>query len=244
VNEKFVDISRFLGKSKDRISTLGVELEGGWVNPKFTLERDTSVRLDPAKVEGYQILGKRIITGEMVSPVIDRKMLAPWVKQHYPALVNETCGLHLHMAPRTAMLYTRLVREEYMWTVVEFLGRWAEEVKLDKTNVLWTRLAGHSEYCRLVFWPDDQIQTTVKDHNRTRKGNRYTAINYCYGLHQTVECRILPMFDSAEISISSLERLLDITNAFLAATARREEKLSFSSQIDTSSFEERLIECV
>lgn len=249
--EKFVDVSKWLAKPwnqlkglRNRVYRVGIELEGGWkvLPPGTMLVRDGSVfRRDG--VETYTPLGmsrplQRQLVGELPSPVLvpyssDPNVLTmeKWLNQHYPQYSDFTCGLHVHMSFRNYFYWHQLMRDEkgqYMWTMVEFLRRWAEEKvaakKLPKDHCIFERLKGESEYCQAVWHPDLQIVKRGKEFDHHGHGHRYTIINFS-GRTQTIESRVLPMFASAELALSAIERTLQITSAFLAATAAREKPI-------------------
>lgn len=249
----FIDISSHLGKVRSRIDQIGVELEGGWTKlPKGTaaLVHDGSVKfdslMDPA-VGHPMVDGKLLRPGEMVSPPMPQSMLNAWLTQHFPQKVNETCGLHIHMSFKSPLIYQRLMDASFGKTILEFLSRWGEqEVKdgnLLKTHPLFRRLAGTSEFCQDAFFADDQASMARKDYQRNRPGHRYTVVNYPYRMHQTVEVRVLPMFDSVAQTERALVRVMDITNAWLVA-GRKIPKLDSSWKIEDDRLSEERIECV
>lgn len=240
---EILNIDRWLqpdNAPKNRIERIGVELEGGWEHlPEGTnLEHDGSVTGFKALATGVQLR-----TGEIPSPPKIPAAMWPWVKKFYPQYVNNTCGMHLHMSFASAKLYQMLMVEDFQLTMIEYLKRWAEEEKLPKRtstaagtvrHPIWDRLEGKNVYCQFKFWPDKQAAQKRKSHNRDVEGHRYTAINYCFGLNdcQTVEVRILPMFDSYQQAIRALQRVMLITNASLLALAKREAKTEENFKLD------------
>lgn len=190
-------------------------------------------------------------TGELPSPkialTVDRKPSKDWevwVKKFHPSHVNGTCGMHVHMSFARPYRYQRLMVPSFPSTVVEEFAKWAISTKLPGEHPLWSRLAGTSEYCQHKFYADLQASTTEKDYDHHRPGCRYTVINYCWGRYKTIECRLLPMFEKPEDSIAAIKHLLWITNAFLRATSRREEKLRVDTWVDPDPFIEESTECV
>ena len=254
-----MDISDRLGKARNRIYKVGVELEGGWdVLPQGVpqLHGDSSVKFEPLDyvkfppimvkaLQGHDIEGRPVYRnvktkggapvhiGELPSPILlpegkaGQPVLETWLRQHYPQHVNSTCGMHMHMSFRNAFQYQQLMDESYMWTVVEFVKRWADrkvaEKTLSKDNPLFDRLAGKSEYCQLKFDPDEQAQKIRKEFDHFGKGHRYTVINYAFSKTQTIECRLLPMMPTADLALEALRLLMDITSAFLLFIAKETE---------------------
>lgn len=208
---------------KNRIEKIGVELEGGWEHlPVGTiLERDGSVHVDGKN-------GVPISVGELPSPPKVPAAMWPWMRKYYPQHVNDTCGMHVHMSFESARHYQLLMVEDYQTTMLAYLEKWGKRQNLPKTHPLWNRIAGKVRYCSLNFWPDKQAKAPNKSYNMDREGHRYTAINYCFAKDncQTVECRVLPMFDNVEQSIDALKQVLLVTNACLVKLGAKEPRLS------------------
>lgn len=272
-------------KLKERISMIGIELEGGWIAlpPGTRVIRDGSVRglahpqggsvvevggptrpgpagsvrdrarNDRRPGESIEAAMVRIVTadglagvqtpnlpdmqvGEVPSPPMPPVELGVWMRRYYPQSVNETCGLHVHMSFESALHYQRLMVPSYQATILKYMGLWAREENLRKDHVLWPRIRGESRYCQHQFWPDHQIKNRAKDFNHEREGHRYTVINYCYHNTGTVECRLLPMMADAEQGIRAVQRILDITNAFLAKGKERERKITSSVVAESGGY--------
>lgn len=239
------DLTKYLGRSKNRIYRVGVELEGGWKKLPEGVEpiHDGSVMIQqgPPQVDprtGREIPPRerptniRFKVGELPSDImevgnnkLDMTKVGAWIRQFYPSKVNASCGLHTHMSFKHAGHYQLLMIPEYQATVIEYLGRWAKEKGLKPDHPIWPRLRGENKYCRLDYFADSQAAMTTKVYNRERPGNRYTAINYSFNQHGTIECRVLPMMEDAETAVSAVEEILRITNACLASQRKKEEKL-------------------
>lgn len=263
-----LNLDRVLGKTKNLIAMIGIELEGGWTSlPSGTqVIRDGSVRglrpppgvtpvevglggrgISRAMIEQHAanirrpnegpanvlLRAERELTaqlatqpimqiGEIPSPVMPPSELEPWMRRYYPQSVNETCGMHMHMSFEKALLYQRLMVPAYPATIRAYVTLWAKEQKLPKDHPLWPRLKGDSVYCQHQFWPDHQVRMREKDHDQRREGHRYTDISYPYSRTGTIECRLLPMMETADLGISALKRVIDITNAFLLQGKYRE----------------------
>jgi hypothetical protein len=215
-------------KIRNRIHRLGVELEGGWETlPRGTRPiRDGS--LDPFAIRLQQAGYTNYIVGEVPSPPLSPRkddeavFWEDWLKKHWPVKIGEECGLHLHMSFLHAFTYQRLMNPTYPATIVRYMREWAETQNLPKDHPIWPRLEGKSPYCQHKFFADEQAATPTKDYNRDRQGHRYTVINYCYVRNHTLECRLLPMFDTLAQGQSALAELQNITNLFLVATAAKE----------------------
>src|SRR3990167_1610829 len=135
-----VDITHYRDVARNRVMTVGVELEGGWdILPKGCSPpiRDGSVH-----VEGVYI-------GEYPSPVLNfdpenKLYWKKWVTKMYPQHLNQTCGMHVHMSFRTALTYQRLMSPTYPATIVAYVKKWAlsksifESITAD--HCIWERL--------------------------------------------------------------------------------------------------------
>jgi hypothetical protein len=239
-----IDINRVLGKTRNRVHRCGVELEGGWdrVAAGMHIARDGSVVFTDEFIREAHL---RAI-GELASPplaVVEKDAVSAlhypvWMKVSYPSHVNATCGMHVHMSFASAFTYERLMVPSFSATIIEYINRWAKDEKLPDDSPIWPRLAGKNEYCQHKFFADEQVTKANKDYDHYREGNRYCVIGYPWTRLQTVECRLLPMFPTWEQAVEAVHEVIAITNAFLVVTAKREEKVKGSCQVD----EEKLVE--
>lgn len=196
---------------RSRIYQIGIELEGGWdkIPGEATIIRDGSV-VTPGRY-----------VGELPSPPLLLGELPKWLKTYYPQHVNDTCGMHVHLSfNNNAFLYQQLMTEAYPATIVAEMKKWAT-IYLSEAHHIWPRLLDQNRYCRHRYYADQQAFTQNKDHSQTRLGNRYTVVNYCWGRQRTVECRLLPMMDTSDKAYEIIQELINITEKFLCATAKR-----------------------
>lgn len=254
MSAKPIDLSSHLGKCRNRIARIGIELEGGWLTlPKGCqngVEHDGSVVFPAPNTAAETLKAPRHI-GEIPSPRLspvevkkDSNLIywQTWLKQFYPSHVNQTCGMHVHMSFENNLMYQRLYVEEYGLTVVEEFKRWSK-TNLPKDHCIHDRLAGKSEYCQLLFIPE-QALINRKLYDRKAPVHRYTAISYCWNRTRTVECRLLPMMPDIDRAIAAITHLLRITNAFLVKTAKREEHLSIDLALDLAPSMEEFHESI
>lgn len=219
-NWKALDIEAFRSKARNRVYRIGIELEGGWdvLPPGVRLQHDGSIDFDkPIRHVGEWPIGPLDLVKD--SPMY-------WVKAltvAYPQHVNETCGMHVHLSFKTAFAYNRLMMPQYPATVVAAFSAWATKTGLSGSHPIWHRLEGLSRYCQFKFDADNQVLNGEKDHDQRRVGHRYTVINYCYGRYNTIECRLLPMMETAKQAVSAIQELVDVTNAFLLAVPIKRE---------------------
>lgn len=170
--------------------------------------------------------------GEIPSPPLGLDKWQAWLHSNYPPFVNDTCGMHVHQSYDTALTYQRLMTPQYPKTVLEEFKKWATEKALAKDHPLMLRLHGTgkagtpSEFCQPLFQADAQVRRTEKRFNHFEPGHRYTVMNYCWGMgnRQTIECRLLPMFEEINVAIEAIEKLIKITNAFLFVVRKKESR--------------------
>lgn len=231
---KVVALTRWKGRVENRIGRIGVELEGAWAQLPpgvVQLEPDASVnflkgdRAKPLFNSSEQLVYK---IGELPSPAMERICVPGWITQNYPlpgGKIHRWCGLHVHMSFPNPRLYCQLADSpDYQETLLSQLTAWATSEGFPKKHHIWERLEGKDEYCTKNFWPELQM-VSQRDHDRQREGNRYTAVSYRWIPNHTVEVRVLPMMDSAAQAIRAVDEVLSVTNAYLVATAAREEKI-------------------
>lgn len=239
-----LNIDKFLGKSKNRLNLIGVELEGGWNTIKGDLRpmRDGSIHFGIPGDDEYKVsLIKHV--GEIPLPPLGLREFPSVMRLYYPSYVNATCGMHVHLSTLKAFAYQRLMINQpysYPGTVVEYMKRWAKKEGLSQKHPIWPRLLGQNEYCQHVFHADEQAKTANKDYDHHRQGHRYTVISYCWSRYKTLECRLLPMMDNADQGILAVQAIADITNAFLAASREKEPRIRARvTEADDAFIEER-----
>ncbi len=253
-----IDTKNARGKPaiRNRIYRVGIELEGGWTKLPQGVElvHDGSVkglqakqkpitqqqiRFDAARnviVQNHPQPGvqEMLHVGEFPSEILELQKYPLWMSKNYPSHVNHTCGMHVHMSFNKAFHYCRLMVPEYPQTIVIYMAKWAMDEKLPANHPIWDRLRGKNEFCKLEFFPDEQAKQSRKIYDHAMKGHRYTVINYCHAKTSTLECRLLPMMDTAEQGIRAVKRVLDITNACLVALKGKEEKVRAKLVVDNS----------
>lgn len=180
---------------RKRIKAIGVELEGGWTTPPPTeMHRDGSVTVDARYV------------GEVSSePIGDLDSAIAWVQANYPSNVNNTCGLHVHVSTNE-LNYSRLMEPEF---ASFFEGRMAEFLSQGLADghpgydLLRQRFQGLNRYCQKKFIPEQQL--FMKDrYGDPATHPRYAQLNFCYGRHGTLECRMFPCFPRVEDGVASV----------------------------------------
>lgn len=216
---KPLNLDEYLGKVKNKVVLVGVELEGAWAElPPGVgeLVHDGSVfngRLPP----GANHLGELLI-----GPVVPAAV-GELIKLNHPPKINHTCGMHVHVSFESLWHYHLLMVPEYPATMLHYLGLWAKREGLKDSHCIWGRLRGESRFCRNEFYPDLQARKKQKDHDQNAPGNRYTSIHYC-GRYNTIECRVLPMMPSSTKAVSAVMEVIHITNACVYALGLKVDK--------------------
>ena len=235
----------------NRIGKVGIELEGGWDNPidddtgDYDIHTDSSVRFpvripirrrrrDPDTGEFTEppivqipYDGPTHGTGEIASPPLDVTNTETFVRKAHPQHINDTCGLHVHMSFTSQLNYSRLMSAEFTRVMVKALTDWGTTENIpDSNHSFWHRIGRPDHaHCAHVYCGDKQVSLRRKNYqSRGSDSSRYTALNYCHGIHRTVECRLLPMFSDPEQSIRAIHCVIDTTNKYLSKITQREKK--------------------
>lgn len=230
--KKILEIDDLLGKPKNRIAYMGVELEGGWTKLPVgaRLEHDGSVFRGQEKVAGR-------VDGELPIGRFLPMAMPKAVTKYYPQVVDDTCGMHTHMSFQSLLHYHWLMTKAYPDTMIEYLKRWAKEEGFAPKHHIFERLAGKSLFCQDKYWPDEQIATKRKEHDQAKRGHRYTIVHYC-GRQRTIEIRVLPMMDTAGQAVRGLQRILDITNACLMVLGKKEDRVREKVELQVEVIEQ------
>src|SRR5688572_21742098 len=107
-----LEIDSLLGKPKNRVARIGVELEGAWKSlpPGISrLEPDGSVFKDPATETKKVPAGHQ--AGELPIGPIQPAALPRFMKKYYPHKTDKTCGMHVHMSFETVQHYNLLMNQ-------------------------------------------------------------------------------------------------------------------------------------
>ena len=166
--------------------------------------------------------------GEIVSKPMAVSKMPGWLAHAYPKYVNETCGLHVHMSFHYRVNYSRLMVPEFTHWMVNRLREWAEAEKLPADHPQWNRFdPTHPwtlQHCSHAYLGEGQVKATRKDYeSRGKPHSRYTFINYCDGMHKTIEVRGMSMPETAEQAQRAIIAVLDATNSFLSKIRQREQ---------------------
>lgn len=203
------------------IHLIGVELEGGWERTPPDVSQighDGSVHVQARYV------------GEIASPPMAPKEGLEWVKRNHPTATNETCGLHVHISFKRMIDYARLADDEAARIyLIERLTEWGKKTpwgEIRPEHPFWPRLKGMNRFCTTAWNPTAQIP------HRGKNEHRYSQMNFCWGLHKTVEVRVLPAFLVPDVSVAAIEQVLMAISEYLAKVAKETKEVSKRIQPD------------
>lgn len=193
------------------IDMVGVELEGGWdVPPKPDIVHDDSITL-----RGVPFIG------EVQSDPGDLEYVSKFIKENCPDYVDPSCGFHIHISLKSTNAYLTLTDKKFHTFLKTRSKAWAENRGLKPTHRFYKRLSGENKHCQDLFRPEEQIVCKTKDEARKKSGTnpddqiRRTHLNYCYGIHRTLENRLFPCDTNPEILISAVELFIEVVEEYL-----------------------------
>lgn len=211
--------------SYPNINKVGVELEGGWRNRVFldaNIHEDISLPIP----EGYMPTWH---FGEIASKPLPPEKAVAWMLKHYPLDIpppvdGKSCGLHFHLSVHGDGEYNKLLSQTFYDTYLQGMGEVLKTLDAGATDTVLfhQRLSGLNRFARRLYAPSRQVWCTQKDSGRDAE--RRTLINYCHGLHGTVEFRLFPMFRDPAMSVLVLEATMSLVDAFLEARKGKHDR--------------------
>lgn len=203
------------------IYKVGIELEGGWNDPKWRdvqITSDDSLPADPPKSWKNGAMCQH--WGEAVSPPLLPEVAPKWIKEHYPDGGSARCSVHVHVslkkgAAAMAELATLPFYDKFL-TTMKIWGEANLSHPVDR-DLFFIRLSGKNKYCRLAFRPQRQMFRVVK-HPAVDDNARRSILNFPWALHGTMEIRLFPLFRQPATAISAVGASLDCIEEFLATT--------------------------
>lgn len=215
-----MSVSKFINK-------IGLELEGGWFRhdgfrglvtmDNYSLIRDSSIELGssiPKRFWGNDIgklqnLRDNFHIGELVSnPYNSLEEAENLIKECWPDITNTTCGFHIHLSFNKPSYYSCLMDSGFYDYFRSSLYEFMVEHKLGQT--FRDRFDGHNRFCLNNFDPDAQAYTEQKYHPA-----RYYALNFCYGLHKTMEVRVFNAVMPRTKAVKALRWFVKCVDSYL-----------------------------
>ena len=204
-------------------SGVGVELEGLWYGMPDDFKEDGSVEFDDH--HGYNDCGcyessceecsefvsqeEGRYVGEVASDILyTENAIDSFMKWEHPDQVNYSCGLHVHTSFRNIDDYSRLTSKHFYDYFKKELFKWGQKNCPNKAT-FFSRLAGENTYCETGHYPSRQM-------GLDEGYSRYAILNYCWQDHNTIECRVLPMFQDKLQSLEAVKAVLTIYEKYLS----------------------------
>jgi hypothetical protein len=167
-------------------------------------------------------------SGEVASPILmNWREVKEFVTDCYPKNIDSSCGMHVHASFKEHDDYVRVMRQSFYKLFQKNWNAWARSAELrgfpigQDVRRLRSRLQGGNTYCQDEFFPE---RTYLASHGGGH--TRYTQLNYRWKAIGTLECRVLPMFDTAERALSAVGNLIKMYNTYLKESSRIEYVLN------------------
>ncbi len=257
-------ISKFVDK-------VAFEAEGGYYNIPgcrghkvhaggHRIEHDGSVRFDERhpkriwnllkkavaekKVSGGNNPRSYFMPGEYVSePFSSVEKASQKLVECWPDRTNATCGLHFHLSVRNPSFYSRLMEPDFYKYLKDSLAAFAEAEELNR--IFMERFYNKSDwakrYCRDEFIPLRQAYTKRKEYNDPNR-SRYTMLNFCHGLHETMEIRVFTTHMPLKRAVNCLLWYVHTVDTFLhenyesyCNTKLVEEQIDVEAEVEEAS---------
>lgn len=218
---------------------LGMEFEGCWGNDLVPGSRDRYAR----EVSGSREFvmhgdgsvqtasgGNWVYRGEWVTqPLTSWDGVLGAIDRGYPDGIDDSCGFHIHTS-WTVDAYSRLADKAFWEHFRAFWARVLNDPPTSFNNEDKRRLrlrydGNNNHFCRVEFTPWEQMK---------RNGDRYTQLNYCWSKHKTIECRMLPKFESLSAAKDAVRLLLECYHTFLSADTGEQEIAVSEPTVDLS----------
>lgn len=240
------------------INLIAVEIEGVWYNldgcrgPKVLNEigqpvHDGSVKFPKVHKNkflkiyeenrkknahvGYPPITSLMHKGEVVSsPFGSMLELSKWMSNYWPDLTNNTCGLHFHVSLNTHGYYSCLMDEKFYPFFKNKLADFAAQEKLNKVfqDRFYNKTEWAKKYCNDTFHPEKQAYVNHKIYH-DKCPDRYTILNYCFGLHSTLEIRVFSAHMSPKMAIKSAHWWVNCVNEYLENNYEEFSKYAIST---------------
>lgn len=213
------------------IHRIGVEMEGAWSRPLFEISRDGSVNMNHllchCECHGDYFCDccaekcdhdKRLAIGEIQSmPMETLNHVQEFINTTYPTHINETCGLHVHVSMSNEN-YALLMNRKYFNQFTRCMVNFKNTLPYRDQEAFAPRLAGKNKYTKNTFMPLKQFRQQRKYHPY-----RYTSLNYCYRIHNTVETRVFPMFSTPELCYNAVKAFINSVESYLDGAHKTKE---------------------
>ena len=221
---------------QSHVNAVGIEFEGAW-DKWGPIESARSVRklLRKQKPRGLKYDGSINVAantggwvGEIASKPMQPRAIKSWVRRNKPDKQNQSCGTHVHLSIKTNHAYSMLTEKSFYDKYMSKMAKWARTHEIKEDTGFWKRYRGDNTYCKKQHTPELQI------FEDSRNPNRYAHINYCYGLHKTLEFRMLPVFNCTDLMTDSIIETLRIVETYLATAPPIKSTWDFNQEYETA----------
>ncbi len=217
-----------MSKQLKYIHKIGLELEGGWDKRRDDLTEDGSVH--------KQDFSNSVCTGELVSKPFDSlEECLEFLKENWPSETTNRCGFHIHLSYHSINSYNQLMSNDFYAQFLKDMEKWGKNYPCTNEQ-FWDRLNNKNTFCKKQFIPEKQI---VMKQKKNSDPTRYTHLNFCYGIHKTLECRLFPTFISSKTACSALEAFVDCVENYLEAAKPIQEIVEEEVTFDETEVENK-----
>lgn len=206
---KLGHLSRTCEAAKKAHAKIGVEIEGWWLNlseAKRQAENWHMSGTDDGSLaahndaDSWEFRTRPGSLGEAISQII----------AVYPDYTHRSAGMHVHVSFDDAMDVSCFATPEFLDYYKQRWNAWGNANHIDRGSDFWWRLnGGNAQYCG--------VNTTDRLTTRyIQNGSRYYQLNFTsWANHQTLECRMLPLFRDCRLAVLAIEELISIYEDFL-----------------------------
>jgi len=225
----------------------GYEIEGGFTSDfsESTTNEETGERERNNQYWRHDgsVSSEDYMAGEIASPVfrVDRmNQFQKFVKKNLPSQVDSSAGLHCHVSVNSKYAYARLMDVEFWNAFKTEVWKFFKESYIDETiseetyEEFTNRFRGKSRYCKPVFAPNSQVDNVWYRLENNEDG-RYTQLNYPFGQHGTIECRLFPATTNANEIINIISWFITFIASYLGKIPAYERDNSSDIDIDVTS---------
>lgn len=206
------------------VKRLGYELEGGFNEDVAEYNDEEGEYMNGYFKEDGSVSCANYIEGEIASPVfycdeLGFKNMSGFIRKNMPDEVNDSCGHHVHISFNNLLAYQKLMdepfRKAFKNAVIKYFRN---NTLIQNDGYLLERFEKRIkgiEYCYKDWSPNSQANPNgMQGFDGSRHG-RYTQLNFPFSTHGTLECRLFPASDNADIVININKWFVNFVNDYL-----------------------------
>lgn len=213
------------------IQSVGLELEGGWNKSIDNLQIDYSLKKD-------QFISSRSV-GEIVSsPFYVKQEMLNFISDNWPTETPRCCGYHIHIRFNHINAYSKCMELPFYEAFLNAMEKWGNDYPCTN-DFFWNRLRDQERFCKRAFRAEQQAACKTKDEARN-DDLRCTQLNYCFGLHGTLENRLFPMFICSETAQHATIFYLDFVDNFLSNAGVSDNDYEVGHDLTEMDFSEKI----